>query len=493
MRRAAHLLGVAAVLFVAAWLRFDSLGVPPMQADEATGARFVARVLEGPAPRFDPSHFHGPVLWLAGASVARAAQQEGWTELTADTLRIVPVFAGLMVVLAALASFPLVGRRASLLAAAFVAVSPVAVHYSRVFLHEPVLAAALAGALLAAAIWWSRPSWWSAAACGALLGLAAATKESFLLAPASWLAAALVLRLRPPVPVRPLVAATTTCMAVALAVVALFQTDFLTDPQGLLRYVATYWSYQVGAGHEKPSAYYAALLVAPSFHGRLVWWFGAPLLLAASAFFAPLSSRATAAAKFLVVAATAHLAVLSLLPYKTPWLVLVPSLELSAAAGCALAAWMSAARARVALAAAAGFVLLLDAGQARRAARDFPSDPRNPLCYVSTVPGISEWTRRLGRWLVAGENPSAAVAVVGSGYWPLPWYLRDHGAVGYWARMADAPADAPVVVAMPDAAADAARVLADTHRATYEGVRQDTPAVVFIRADIWRRAVEDSP
>jgi hypothetical protein len=40
---------------------------------------------------------------------------------------------------------------------------------------------------------------------------------------------------------------------------------------------------------------------------------------------------------------------------------------------------------------------------------------------------------------------------------------------------------------------EAARVLAETHRSIFEGVRNDTPVVVFIRADVWRRAVEESP
>jgi uncharacterized protein (TIGR03663 family) len=493
MRRAAYFLGAAAVLAVAAWLRFDGLGDPPMQADEATGARFAAQILEGPAPRFDPSHFHGPVLWLAGASAARAAGEDGWTELTASTLRSIPASAGLLVVGLALASFPLVGRRASLLAAAFLAVSPVAVHYSRIFVHEPLLAAALAGALLSSAVWWNRPSWWPAAACGAFLGLAAATKESFVLVPASWAVAALVLKLRPAVTGRRLAASAGAFLVVACAVFALFQTSLFADPEALPRYAATYWSYQLGDGHEKPPGYYAALLLAPSFHGRLVWWFGAPFLLAASAFFAPSPGRARTAAKFLVIAAVVHLAVLSLLPYKTPWLLLGPSLELSAAAGFSLAAWMAAGRVSWMVAAVAGLALLVDARQARLASRDFPSDPRNPLCYVPTVTGIADWTQRLSRWLEMRGTASAAVAVVGPGYWPLPWYLRDHGPVGYWSRIEDAPSDAPVVVAMPEVAAEAARVLAETHRSIFEGVRNDTPVVVFIRADVWRRAVEESP
>jgi uncharacterized protein (TIGR03663 family) len=492
MRRAAHLVGAAAVLAAAAWLRFEGLGRAPVQADEATGARLAANILAGDAPRFDPSHFHGPVLWLAGATAARAAGEHEWDALTSSTLRTVPALAGCLVVLAALASFPLVGRRAALLGGAFLAASPVAVHFSRVFLHEPLLAAALAGALLSAAFWWRRPAWPSAIACGACLGLAAATKESFLLAPASWVAAAVVLGLRPPTGRAQLARAAAACLAAGFAVVALFHTNFLTAPSGLLDFAATYWSYELGQGHGKPFGFYANLLFAPAFHGRLVWWFGAPAVLAMSVFFAPTRGPAAVAARFFVVAAATHLALISLLPYKTPWLALVPALELAAAAGFAGAAWMAAPRARTVLAAGLAVLLALDAGQSIRGTRTYFSDPRNPLCYVPTVPGIATWTHRVGAWLALMGTPGP-VAVVGSGYWPLPWYLRGTGEVGYWKRVEDAPADTPVVIALPDAAADAGRRFGQTHLATYEGVRDDTPAVVFIRRDIWQRAVGDQP
>jgi predicted membrane-bound mannosyltransferase len=36
----------------------------------------------------------------------------------------------------------------------------------------------------------------------------------------------------------------------------------------------------------------------------------------------------------------------------------------------------------------------------------------------------------------AGTDQETSIAVTAPEYWPLPWYLRDHKQVGYYARVA---------------------------------------------------------
>ena len=50
------------VIVMAAFLRFDDLAERPMHADEATGARIMAKRMEGQGGEFNPKHYHGPLL-----------------------------------------------------------------------------------------------------------------------------------------------------------------------------------------------------------------------------------------------------------------------------------------------------------------------------------------------------------------------------------------------------------------------------------------------
>jgi len=182
-------LACVGVLFVATWMRFEALSSPPLHADEAVQARIAAAHFEtqdgkGQASAdFNPQHFHGPLLGDLAALSARLAGQASWQTLTASTLRLVPALSGLAVVVLLLAAAPLIGRKAALWAGAFAAVSPFLIHFNRLFIHESLLALCLMAALFLLGLYFQNraPAW----PVGICLGLAAATKESFLLTPAA--------------------------------------------------------------------------------------------------------------------------------------------------------------------------------------------------------------------------------------------------------------------------------------------------------------------
>jgi hypothetical protein len=90
---------------------------------------------------------------------------------------------------------------------------------------------------------------------------------------------------------------------------------------------------------------------------------------------------------------------------------------------------------------------------------------------------------------IVGAGPGGAlglvsIAVLGQGYWPLPWYLRGTTLVGYY----DAPPvdleDCPVVIAMPEMASEASRRLSGSHEIFYNGLRSEVPLAVFVRRDV---------
>jgi len=475
----------AAILLCAAYVRFASLGGAPLHFDESTAARIVGYWLDGGDHAFNPVHFHGPLLGELGALSARLNGESSWHTLDILPLRCLPALAGLGVVALCLSAAPLSGRGPALCSAAFVALSPFVVHCNRLFIHESLLALFLAGALLLLAADTGSSRLWRPAAIGICLGLAAATRETFLVTIFSWAIAAFFLRPR----ISPKWSFGRMAIAggVFLLVVCLVYSDFGMNPRGIPDFISTYWRYETTAGHEKPALYYARLFLSPSHHGRLWWWQGGVVLLGVAAIFMG-RSREKNAARFCFFSGLLQAAVYSVIAYKTPWLMLVPWLHFLVAAGFGAAALLGTRPAvRVPSAALLGGLLAFQGLQAWRVAFRYPSDARNPFAYVPTSPGVGEWTGRAVRWLRDSGDAGGTVAVIGPRYWPLPWYLRGLPEVGYWPSPPRDMARYPLVIAMPDVSLAVGELLATTHTAVPEGLRGDTPVLVFFRNDIWQK------
>jgi len=494
--RVNFLLAGAAIVVAAAWLRTADLAGSPLHFDEATQARIVAAQFPGDAKSgtmvFNPHHFHGPLPINAAVVSAKIAGEESWLSLTKFTLRIVPALSGIVVVLIILAAAPLIGRAAALGAAAFAAVSPFLVHYSRLFIHEDLLLLCIAGALLLLGYHMRfRVPLWTVGLC---LGFAAATKETFVLTPVAWLVAAAAIYRPPIATLRQILPQFLAAGAAFLAVVVFFYSGFGTHPGGVWDFVSTYWSYQTGEGHEKSLLFYANLFLLPSHHGRLWWWQGGIFVLAVvSLFQKPDATRVPSAARFCFLAGVIQAGVYSLLPYKTPWLMLVPWLHILIAAGIGAAVLLQLRPlVRVAAGIALAALLAFQGLQAWRIAFKYPSDARNPFAYVPTAPGVEVWTARSIGWLKDGGWIGETVSVIGQRYWPLPWYFRGLPTVGYWPTPPDGLASHALVVAMPEFAPALSEQLADSHVAIPEGLRSDTPVLLFVRKDIWEKSTGNS-
>ncbi|MCU0780462.1 MAG: TIGR03663 family protein, partial [Akkermansiaceae bacterium] len=451
------------VLAAAAWLRLDDLAVRPFHCDEATGARLVAKRMETGRPQFDPTHFHGPIQCLLAEPLCRALGEERWADFSKGTLRLLPAVFGILTV-----AVPLLGRRrwgdgAMLLAGALLAVAPLLVYYSRMFIHETLLgwAGLLAVVGLLAFPRWGLP--------GLFLALMFAAKESFIItviamicagvALAVWQwrdwdrtdAAAWVARHRRPALVS---------LAVFLVVTAGIYSDGFRHWQGVREAAETFFVYQTGAGHDQPFHHYLLLLLWP-VRSAGMWWFGTPVAaLAAVAVVRTLlpggMDRATRlVVRYLALLAGAHFVGYGLIAYKTPWLMVLPWILVCVLAGFSVAGW-SPGRWRWSgwvMAACVALTLVSQVRQARFATGRLAADPRNPFAYVPTranIEGVEVWLGQLRA--VAPGRSIVPIGVVGHGYWPLPWYLRKFEPVGYWQADGVPPGvkDFPVVFVMPE-------------------------------------------
>lgn len=485
----------AAVILLGAWLRLDGLDNRPVHFDESINARILAWRLDRQAYFFDPAHFHGPLLGVAATQVACWRGEDSWVSLTKNTLRMTVSGYGLAMLLAALCFRPLLRPGAGLAGAAFLATSPLLVYYSRMFIHETPFAFFGMVSLMALLAFLEKPGLLYAALFGAGAGLMASTRETVVISLFAWFVASLIwLKQTHPgesagalarhvwrVKVPFLAFAAT----LGLVLVALHYSDFMRHPERATDFFKTFLVYTTEAGHEKPPGFYAEMLVWPKLRAGVWWTEGVLLLLALYGYVRYPPGTCRVACRFLVHGGLLHLAVYSLIAYKTPWLACLGWVHVCLAAGMGVVHLVSDARGRWRVPAIALVLTVVawQAVQAHRASFRYASDARNPYAYVPTSPDVERmaaWLEKLADW--HPELTAEPVTVVGSYYWPLPWYLRSFDQVGYWETMPPGAASRPLVLVVGDASA-----LEPSHALFPRGLRHEVPVTVAIRRDIWEK------
>jgi uncharacterized protein (TIGR03663 family) len=489
-----YLIGIGwiAVAALALFLRVQNLAEMPVHFDEATGARQLAEQLEGESPQFNPTHFHGPWLRVSTAPIAQLRGETNWQSLSVETLRYNPVLAGLLLCFTPWLWRKELGTAGSLTAAALLASSPLIVYYNRIYIHESWLA--LFGMLACAGIYrfLQQPKYRYGLLCGISIGLMFATKETFAISILAWsFATSVTVWLARKTKAAP---ALHTCLkpallavVVALLTSAYFYTDGFRHPAGYVDAFRTYFAYETTEGHDKPFFYYAHTLVWPK-HRLGLWWSEGLIAVLALAALLPAWRRKheRQAIHFVALSFAAHILIYSWIGYKTPWLMLLPWAHACFLGGMAFTRWQSSVRGiRIALSLLLLFTLCWQARQSTYASGRFANDARNPYAYVPT----SRDVKRLSSWLETLDvmQTLSPTAVIGSNYWPLPWYLRDLETVGYWPEIEPTFSEFPLVIVMPDQVAAADALLTNSHVRLPRALRDNVALMVYLRKDIWEQ------
>lgn len=501
--------------------RFVRLDVRPMHPDEANQAVKFGDLLERGEYRFDPQDHHGPTLYYLTLPAARAAGTRTLAELDETTLRAVPALFGAALLLLFLLLDGGLPREGALAAAALAAVSPALTYYARFYIQETLLVFFLAA--LVGSGWRyarTRSAWWALAA-GASAGLMAATKETSVVLFAGLFAAvglvAAVERVRArhgrivtegdawvwrDVRVRlPRAFHLGLFLAAAAAVAVLFYTSFFSHPEGIVdaaRAVVASFAKAVGPElHAHPWDYYFRTLVWNRAADGPVWSEGFLLLLAAIGGLASFGSDAGEGgsprfARFLLFFTLVAAAVFSLIPYKTPWNLLPFYLGLVLLAGNGVALLLRLGRGRAARTVVLALLvpgLLFQAFQAYRGCVIHHSDAGNPYAYAETSPDLLRLVAAVNDVAVASpEGRDLLIKVVAppDETWPLPWYFRGYGRVGYWTEPGPALAfagagEAAVVVASAGFADEVGAALGEDYDQRFFGLRYEVPVCLFTK------------
>ena len=415
-------------------LRLVPIERRPFHADEGVQAYQTWQLLRGDGYTYDPADKHGPFLYYAAAGIARVS---GWSPATLDEshLRRVTLLAGLgtLALLAGLAAR--LGAWPALIGTALLAVAPLAIIYDTYFVQEAWFSFFTWALLCALLRLRDRPTMPAALLVGLLAGLMQATKETSVLH-----FAALGLALLATTPPRELARRWPRWLAAlgtAVLVYVVFYSGGFTHWTGVIDGLRTYTTYAgraASSAHNQPWYYYIRML---SPHTREGTHWGEPLLLLAAlagAAFA-FSRQASPAHRFVALFTLSLLGIYSVIPYKTPWLLLTPyaGLALLAGLGVVHAAHRIPARFRVVVLMALCLGLLTESlVRERDAVGRYASDDRNPYLYQPTSPQFPRLVNRLNE-LAARAGRPLRVAVVSPDYaWPLPWYFRAEPSFGFF-------------------------------------------------------------
>lgn len=516
------------VLLVGGLLRLYHLSLVPLHHDEGVNGLFLKYLVSGGYYRYDPENYHGPTLYYLSAIIpwisklllgGEAGERYG---LTIFTIRLIPAVLGVLTIWLVLRLRKQIGNVGALAAAALLAVSPGAVYLSRYFIHETFLVCFTLGAVIAALKFYETARSGYLLLMASLVAMMFATKETAIISAGVLLialASTLVfIRIRkllegPQIDQREIEAGnpppasgwsikrfggassllilTIAALSVFLTINLLFYSSFFTNyPQGVFDAIKTFkfWTKTGTQVHVHPWSTYiswmwrkeTALLLLGTVGIGVAMWRGRNPFAVFSALWA-----------FGIILAY------SLIPYKTPWLMLNFALPLAIVAGYAVqeiyrqakkSSWLPVP---LALGAAALSVSLYQSVTLNFFHYD---DPTYVYVYAHThrdfLPLVDEINRIANQ---AGTGNQTEITVTAPEYWPLPWYLKDYSQIKFPGRLL--PTTNPVVVGSVLQAPDlqallGARYVVVRSKSNPLGtfpLRPDVDLVLLVRDDLLKK------
>lgn len=476
-----------AVLVVACVVRLYALELKPVHHDEGVNGHFLTTLFRSGAYRYDPSNYHGPVLYYLTLPLVALFGLETWA------IRLLTVIFGVGTVVLFLLLHRRIGRLGALAAAALLAVSPGAVFFSRYYIHETLFVFFT----LAAVVAWlrftetARPLYFMLTS--ASVALLFATKETAFISVGVLLIAAafthFYMRLWDKAKGGRRGASSSALFssdlnrfgekssfvpllvggaAVFVAINVLFYSSFFTNSDGIADAIEAYALWRRTGESD---------FHAKSFFAYFGWLWKEEAALFVLGSIGALWALWRARNRFIVFAALwagGIILAYSLIPYKTPWLALnfIPPLALTggylveqlASVRAPRAEQFSALFNRGSLIAIAVLVIALCVGGYRSLVLNFAryDDDKFAYVYAHSTRDLTKLVEDVGR-IVERKGAATTVSIYSTDYWPLPWYFRDYKITGY-PPLPLATANASLLILSPQQATEAQRVLDGRYR-----------------------------
>ena len=481
-----------AILVAAAILRLLQLTVKPLHHDEGVNGMFLTGLFRGGAYHYDPANYHGPTLYyFALITTTVNSLFYGKEGLSTFAIRLVTALFGMGVVWLMFCLRKQIGTQGAFFAAALATVSPGFVFFSRYFIHEILFVFFTLGVIVAWLHYWEKREPLYLFLASASAALLCATKETWIITVAVWLIALACtegyfrLRGRPAVE-RSLVNSESelsthlwvTAAAIFVAIWVVFYSSFFTNfPKGVYDSIATFGPWFKTGEQSK--------WVAP-WYTYFSWMLQAEApvmilgLLGCIIAFVDARNRFAAFTAFWTLG---MLSAYSLVPYKTPWLVLNIVLPLIIMAGYGLQQMFSPGL-RAFTAAIAGAAVAFSLYQAIDLSFFHYDDDTKTYVYAHTTRDFLSLVNEINS-IAAGrpEGKNIDIDVMSTEHWPLYWYLRDYPHAAYPGRVEET--NAPIVIALESQQLEVARLLDGRYRLySRHELRPGNILYTYLRRDI---------
>jgi uncharacterized protein (TIGR03663 family) len=548
------LIAAMSVLAVGAFLRLYDLPLVPLHHDEGVNGNFLVRLVRDGFYQYDPGNYHGPTLYYFAAVIPWTIRflfgvdAQNAYGLTTFNIRLVTALFGLGTIWLVLLLRRHLGSVGALSGAALLAVSPGAVYLSRYFIHESLFVFFTFAIVVAGLRYYEEGRPLYLILLAASLGLLFATKETWIISVGVLIIALVSTHLYPWLAEQvtgssrrqrrrdevdyprlsewasmtidriggPLTFALwlAGAIVIAVAVGVLFYSSFTTNWKGVYDSLKTFdvWTRTGQTAHVHERWTYVAkwlpfqeapLLVLGAIGAALVVW-----------------QPKNRFALFAALWAFGIIAAYSLVPYKTPWLILNFIVPLALISGYAIEwAYQQLQRLeldKIVAMGAAMVVWVVVSGVVPNAALwrfHKPLNPKTAIPLYQTVDlnfvnydndddyyvYVYAHTRRDLLKLVADidriarrtDKPSdLGITIVSPEYWPLPWYFRDYQRVGYYAHMS--ASTEPVIIASETQRVEAEATFGSRYRQIQSGLnpkgsfalRPGVDLLLYLRRDV---------
>jgi uncharacterized protein (TIGR03663 family) len=475
------------ILLLASAVRLYALTLKPMHHDEGVNGFFMTRLVRQGIYLYDPSNYHGPTLYYLALPLVSVFG------LDIFALRLITVLAGLLTIVLILDLRRYLGAEATLLAALLLAVSPGAVFYSRYFIHEALFVLFTVGIVVSALRFYESRRIGFLILGAVSAGLLFATKEtafvSLITLCLAWFVAYLWTSgklnadklmhsiFRFPIPearrkaaqerareakkqspdLQTIVAelggkdrVTLLCVygvGLFLVVNVLFYSSFFTNwpgVNGAVESLKIWTNTGTSQFHGKPFGTYITWLLQEEM----------PLLLLALAgtWVALFATPVNRFAVFVAAWAFGILVAYSLIPYKTPWLMLSFVVPMALVGGYAIQSlknrsWGKLKAPLPALVVFCGALVISGYQTFVLNYREFDND-QYPYVYAHTNRELTALVSDVERIAQKAGTKDIGISIASPENWPLPWYFRDFPKAGYVGSVSDRydPNDIPIVI-----------------------------------------------
>ena len=496
------------IIILAILFRLPDLTHRPLHVDEAVNAFILGTLIESGTYEYNPCEYHGPSLYYFSVIFTKIAGRDSFAQLDEYIIRIIPVIAGILIVLLTLFIGRLIKPEVGYISGILVSVSPIMVYFNRYFIHESLLVALGLGIILLGMKFFQNPRMHIAILLGLCFGLLIATKETWLIYMSALIVGLVVLRYFAREYILPKKRYLAVIIIMTGITVILFFSSFLTNWQGLISFTEAFEKYFIRGtttqAHTHSWYYYLRLIF---FYNEGERWFISEtpiLILVIPGIIAGINKKSGMTGLFMITYFFTFLILFSIIPYKTPWniLGLIPVMAILGAIGL----WylwgnLKTGKYRSPFIVMCLLLLVILGHETWQINYMYTDAPENPYTYGHAREEVKKVSAKLDELKIkySGlKNTRIDVIAQKGSYWPLPWYLRQYEHVAWRETVPENIACVPIVFITPEMESDFIRQIYEKtpfekrklYLLLYENDIELRPGVMirgYIHKELWEK------